>query len=110
MSELPLLRPVPCGANATLRDYMPWDSYKITDDLVMQALRSPSAVVKVFDAHGMPAAQIASQLEANALEQHCAAARSVPSETYAAVRTMLPGVQYHAGSSPDPLGAFVPEA
>eukprot|EP00892_Ulva_mutabilis_P007993 jgi/Ulvmu1/5566/UM023_0103.1 len=64
----------------------------------LHALRSPTAPMKVFDAHGMPAAQIASQLEANALEQHCAAARSVPSETYAAIRTMLPGVQYHAGA------------
>lgn len=65
--------------------------------IVVQALRRPSSTVEVFDAHGMPAAQIAGLLEANALKQHCAAARLVPSETFAAIRKMLPGVQYHAG-------------
>lgn len=64
---------------------------------VVQALRRPSSTMEVFDADGMPAAQIASLLEANALKQHCAAARLVQSETFAAIRKMLPGVQYHAG-------------
>lgn len=64
---------------------------------LLQALRRPASVIETFDAHGMPAAEIASVLENKAMKQHCAAARNVASETFAAIRKMLSGVQYHAG-------------
>ena len=78
----------------------------------LHAIRPAVPPVRVLDAPGMPAAQLALALEDTALEQHTAAARRVTADMYAAVRTHLPGVQYHGGAQMllfTDIGAAVPK-
>lgn len=51
-----------------------------------------------MNAPGVAAPDLARTLEQGALEHHTVAARNVTPDAYAAVRRILPGVQYHAGA------------
>ena len=64
----------------------------------LQALQPSKPQTRILDAPGRHAAQLAHGLEEVALVQHTAAARGVTPDSYAAVRNVLPGVQYHAGA------------
>lgn len=66
----------------------------------------------MLDGAHMPAIKLAHALEDVALEQHTAAARHATPEYFAAVRTALPKVQYHAGAEMllfTDVGADVPK-
>lgn len=60
----------------------------------MNTARTP----EFLDARGMHAASLAAALENLSLEQHTAAACHVAPDMYSAVRSVLPGVTYHAGA------------
>ena len=64
----------------------------------VQAVRPAVPPTRILDARGVAPTQLAVALEDVALEQHTAAARRVTADVYAAIRTILPGVQYHGGA------------
>ena len=64
----------------------------------LRAVQPKVQPVQILDAPGMAPQQLAAALQSIAPRQHTAAARNVDAATYAAVRSHLAGVKYHAGA------------